>query len=181
MVARRFCIVTAYVALVTFAFAISAVQAAATLPIDAGGVGGCQQTEYLAYRDCVHAVARRKRQSPAELVSSYADAHNTTESAANAKLIELPKLRCEHLNFGCRIACGNDTNCESLCPVCPLNVDDEGYAGGVVAGSGAAADLRTVVIENADGRNEQFQVSVLFALVFIVYGSHTCIVSYLYF
>lgn len=108
----------------------------------------CEQTEYAAYRDCVHAAARHKRQ----LSASSVIINGTTPVVVVATLNSTEpviEVNCRRLNFDCLIGCRNVTSCERLCPVCPLEADQ------------LNADYRTVVLETADGNQERFKVSVV--------------------
>lgn len=110
----------------------------------------CDQTDYIAYRTCVHEARRHKRQLlvPAAVAANQTlvqyNVNDTTP--ANATVT----LHCQRLNFDCRIACGSDSGCESRCPVCPLIVDQLAESG---------QDFRTVVLESAGGGEERFEVS----------------------
>lgn len=102
----------------------------------------CDQTEYEAYKECVHNESkndvRKKRQSPCP--------QNNLES-----LISI-KENCQRANFDCRITCGEDENCQNQCPVCPINVDE------LIAASGnnTGEDHRTIVVES-DQNVDKFQ------------------------
>lgn len=136
----------------------------------------CNQTEYSAYRSCVH--NRLKRQSNATTsaetpastknetddvvetislpessittnISSNYIALNSTAAIVNATVdpSSLTLLpTCTRLNYNCLIGCANDTNCENKCPKCPLNAGQVSH------------DYQTVVLESIDGKTEQFQV-----------------------
>lgn len=107
----------------------------------------CDQTDYVAYRTCVHEAKRHKRQLlvPSHLAANLTlNANDTTPTGVNTT------LHCQRLNFDCRIACDNDTNCESRCPVCPLNVSQL---------AADQVDYRTVVVESPNGSEQRFQVS----------------------
>lgn len=101
----------------------------------------CDQTEYEAYKACVHNESknevRKKRQSPCP--------QNNLES-----LISI-KENCQRANFDCRITCGDDANCQSQCPVCPLNVDEL-----IASNNSTGEGHRTIIVEN--GQNvDKFQ------------------------
>lgn len=125
-------------ALAVLSVAVALPQVAGLEKTAAADTTSCQQHEYTAYRDCVHAT-RYKRQ----LLDAK---HHTPTATTNSS--SPPTVHCQRLNWDCRIACANNSKCESLCPVCPLNMAQL-----------SADDLRTVVIESADGQHERFQVS----------------------
>lgn len=95
----------------------------------------CDQTNYEAYKECVHNEAkievRTKRQSPCPV-------QNHLES-----LISI-KESCQRANFDCRIACGEDEQCQSQCPVCPINVDEL-----IASNNGSGGEgYRTIIVES---------------------------------
>lgn len=139
----------------------------------------CNQTEYSAYRECIHNRQKRqlnatatdttdKQQTDVEAIS-LPIATVTTNSSANyivlnstasiinatddSTLTLLPT--CTRLNYNCLISCENDTNCENKCPKCPLNADQVSH------------DYQTVVLESIDGKTEQFQVGLLQKYLFL--------------
>lgn len=110
----------------------------------------CNQTEYTAYRECVHNRYRRQLNG-----TTFADDRhiilNSTEPIVSAVINSTGSQSlltgCKRLNFDCRIVCANDTECEKSCPVCPLNAAQ------------VSQDYQTVVLETVDGETEQFQVN----------------------
>lgn len=104
----------------------------------------CDQTDYEAYKECVHNElkneVRRKRQSPCP--------QNNLESLVSIK------ENCQRANFDCRIGCGNDENCQSQCPVCPINVDE------LIASNNNTEEMhRTIIVEN-DQNVDTFRTTV---------------------
>lgn len=99
----------------------------------------CEQTEYSAYLECVHAQKqiRHKRQA------------NDCPLNENNEESQKPLTdNCQKLNFDCRYACGANNSCVDDCPVCPLNADL------------VAADYRTIIIESEDGKREIFKARI---------------------
>lgn len=102
----------------------------------------CDQTEYEAYKECVHNESnnevRKKRQAPCPL--------------SNLESLLSIKENCQRANFDCRITCGEDESCQSQCPVCPLNVDE------LIATSinNTGEDHRTIIVES-ENNVDKFQ------------------------
>lgn len=106
----------------------------------------CEQTDYIAYRECVHEARRHKRQLLATAAVLPADQQQNATAHT---------LHCQRLHFDCRIACADVEPCERRCPICPI--------GGVTVEEGPVVlpDLRTVVIEQGNGHEERFQVNII--------------------
>lgn len=102
----------------------------------------CDQTEYEAYKECIHNESknevRKKRQS-----GQSPCPQNNLESLVSIK------ENCQRANFDCRIACSEDESCQSQCPVCPINVDE-------LIASNTGESHRTIIVEN-DQNVEKFQ------------------------
>lgn len=101
----------------------------------------CDQTDYEAYKECIHNESkrqtiendvRRKRQTPCE--------QNSLDSLVSIK------ENCQRANFDCRIKCEEDEICQSQCPVCPLNVDQLIASNNHTAGS--SDGQVTIIIDN---------------------------------
>ncbi|XP_037047568.1 uncharacterized protein LOC119082218 [Bradysia coprophila] len=101
----------------------------------------CNQTEYEAYKECVHNESkndvRKRRQSPCP--------QNNLESLVSIK------ENCKRANFDCRIGCGDDENCQAQCPVCPINVDEL-----IASNNSTDESHRTIIVEN-DQTVDKFQ------------------------
>lgn len=104
----------------------------------------CNQIEYEAYKECVHNESknevRKRRQLPCP--------QNNLESLVSIK------ENCTRANFDCRIYCNDDENCQSQCPVCPINVDELIASNNNTNGE----SHRTIIVEN-DQNVDKFETS----------------------
>lgn len=103
----------------------------------------CDQTEYEAYKECIHNESknevRKRRQLPCP--------QNNLESLVSIK------ENCQRANFDCRIKCNDDPNCQALCPVCPINVDEL-----IASNNNTGESHRTIIVEN-DQNVDKFQTN----------------------